>query len=129
SSKSIPRRIRLSCATSTTSRAFRDKSRPILETRLIRRRAMRAPEHSNRSGRAFWREPPDALLAELDTGLTGLTQEEAEKRLLVYGPNRFEAAHREAFLIKLGRRVLNPLVALLIAAAAVSGISGDFGSF
>ena len=90
---------------------------------------MRAPEHSNRPGRAFWREPPDALLAELDTGLTGLTQEEAEKRLLVYGPNLFEAAHREAFLIKLGRRVLNPLVALLIAAAAVSGISGDFGSF
>ena len=90
---------------------------------------MRAPEHSNRPGRAFWREPPDALLAELDTGLTGLTQQEAEKRLLVYGPNLFEAAHREAFLVKLGRRVLNPLVALLIAAAAVSGISGDFGSF
>ena len=47
----------------------------------------------------------------------------------VYGRNLFESAHGEAFLVKLGKRVLNPLVALLIAAAAVSGISGDYGSF
>ena len=46
-----------------------------------------------------------------------------------YGRNLFEAVHGEAFLVKLGKRVLNPLVALLIAAAAVSGISGDYGSF
>ena len=47
----------------------------------------------------------------------------------VYGRNLFEAVHGEAFLVKLGKRVLNPLVALLIAAVAVSGISGDYGSF
>ena len=47
----------------------------------------------------------------------------------MYGPNLSEAVHREAFLVRLGKRVLNPLVALLIAAAAVSGFSGDFGSF
>jgi P-type Mg2+ transporter len=68
-------------------------------------------------------------LTELQARLTGLTQEEAGRRLRIYGPNRFEAAHGEAFLVKLGKRVLNPLVALLIAAAAVSGISGDYGSF
>jgi Mg2+-importing ATPase len=89
---------------------------------------MRAPQQ-NTIGRAFWRQPLDALLSEFQTRLTGLTQEEAEKRLRIYGLNLFEAAHREAFLVKLGKRVLNPLVALLIAAAAVSGISGDFGSF
>ena len=53
----------------------------------------------------------------------------SRERLRIYGLNLFEAVHREAFLVKLGKRVLNPLVALLIAAAAVSGISGDFGSF
>ena len=33
----------------------------------------------NRTDRAFWRQPPDALLAELDTRLTGLTEEEADE--------------------------------------------------
>jgi Mg2+-importing ATPase len=68
-------------------------------------------------------------LAKLQTRLTGLTEEEAEKRLRMYGPNLSEAVHREALLVRLGKRVLNPLVALLITAAAVSGFSGDFGSF
>src|SRR4029078_3580060 len=51
------------------------------------------------------------------------------ERLRTYGLNLFEAVHREAFLVKLGKRVLNPLVALLIAAATVSGLRRDFGSF
>jgi len=78
---------------------------------------------------AFWREPTEVLLKELGAQRPGLAQEEAEKRLQIYGPNRLEAVHGETFLVKLGKRVLNPLVALLIAAAAISGISGDFGSF
>jgi Mg2+-importing ATPase len=90
---------------------------------------MQAPQQVKRADRAFWCKSADALLIELEARLTGLTEEEAEKRLQIYGPNRFEAAHGEAFLVKLGKRVLNPLVALLIAAAAVSGLSGDYGSF
>src|SRR6266550_3070778 len=78
---------------------------------------------------AFWREPTEVLLKELGAQRPGLAQEEAEKRLQIYGPNRLEAVHGETFLVKLGKRVLNPLVALLIAAAAISGISGDYGSF
>jgi Mg2+-importing ATPase len=90
---------------------------------------MKAPQHTTAAGRAFWRESADALLTETGSRLTGLSGEEAEQRLKIFGPNRFEAVHGEALLIKLGKRVLNPLVALLIAAAAVSGLSGDFGSF
>ncbi|MBS0530080.1 MAG: HAD-IC family P-type ATPase, partial [Proteobacteria bacterium] len=90
---------------------------------------MKAAQHATGEGRAFWREPADALFAELKTLPTGLPQQEAENRLQTCGPNRFEAAHREPLLVKFGKRVLNPLVALLIAAAAVSGVSGDFGSF
>ncbi len=89
---------------------------------------MQPPPHPT-GGRPFWREPADALLTELETRRTGLTQDEAGKRLRTYGPNQFEAAHGERLLVKLGRRVLNPLVALLIVAGAISGISGDFGSF
>jgi Mg2+-importing ATPase len=90
---------------------------------------MQAPRQLNKTDRAFWHRSPDALLAKLDTRLTGLTEAEAAERLRTYGLNLFEAVHREAFLVKLGKRVLNPLVALLIAAATVSGLSGDFGSF
>src|SRR6478752_6037066 len=90
---------------------------------------MQVPQQVNRADRAFWVQLPDRLLTELQARLTGLTEEEAGKRLRVYGLNLFEAVHREAFLVKVGKRVLNPLVALLIAAAAVSGLSGDFGSF
>jgi Mg2+-importing ATPase len=79
--------------------------------------------------RAFWRKTSDELLTELKARATGLTQREAEQRLQRYGPNRFEPAQGEDLVVKLGRRILNPLVALLIAAAAISGISGDFGSF
>ena len=90
---------------------------------------MQASHEVKSADHGFWREPADGLLTRLQTRLTGLTQQEAERRLRVYGPNLFEAAHGQAFLLKLGRRLLNPLVALLVAAAAISGISGDFGSF
>ena len=90
---------------------------------------MQAPQQVKRAEHAFWRKTADSLLTELEARLTGLTQEEAEKRLLICGPNRFEGVHGEALIVKLGKRILNPLVALLIAAAAVSGISGDYGSF
>lgn len=90
---------------------------------------MHGSHDAKRTGGAFWCESPDRLLTRLETRLTGLTQEEAERRLLTHGRNLFEASNGEAFLPKLAKRVLNPLVALLIAAAAISGISGDFGSF
>ena len=90
---------------------------------------MQPPRHVRRADRAFWCKPTAVLLVELEARLTGLTEEEAERRLRVDGRDLFEAVHGEVFLVKIGKRVLNPLVALLIAAAAVSGISGDYGSF
>jgi len=90
---------------------------------------MQAPQEMDDVELPFWCRPLDALLTSLKAGPTGLTSEEAAKRLRVYGPNLSETGHREAFLAKLGTRILNPLVALLIAAAAFSGLSGDFGSF
>jgi Mg2+-importing ATPase len=90
---------------------------------------MQASHEVKRADHAFWHETADGLLTRLGSRLTGLTQEEADRRLQTYGPNLIEATHGEAVLLKLGKRLLNPLVALLIAAAAISGISGDFGSF
>jgi Mg2+-importing ATPase len=77
----------------------------------------------------FWQLPKDALLYKLGSGPSGLSQSEAEKRLAIFGANRVEASKSGSILHKIGRRVLNPLVAMLLVAAAVSGITGDLGSF
>ncbi|TKW77340.1 MAG: magnesium-translocating P-type ATPase, partial [Bradyrhizobium icense] len=78
---------------------------------------------------AFWSEPADALLTRLGSQRGGLSQAEAIRRLLSFGPNRAESRQTRSILRKLGHRLLNPLVAILMVAAAVSGFSGDVGSF
>ncbi|QQO22581.1 magnesium-translocating P-type ATPase [Bradyrhizobium diazoefficiens] len=77
----------------------------------------------------FWRLPVHALLSFLDVTANGLTSADAARRIAIFGPNRFEASQRSSVLRKLGQRILNPLVAMLVIAAAVSGLSGDLGSF
>jgi Mg2+-importing ATPase len=77
----------------------------------------------------FWQMPQGALFEKLDTSASGLSQVEAERRLAMFGANLVEPSHTGSILSKLGRRVLNPLVAMLLVAAAVSGMSGDLGSF
>lgn len=78
---------------------------------------------------AFWCEPADDLLARLGSQRGGLPQAEAVRRLLSFGPNRAESRQSRSILRKLGHRLLNPLVAILMVAAAISGFSGDVGSF
>ena len=77
----------------------------------------------------FWRVPTASLLTALGTSRAGLTQRDAEARLKRFGPNRFDAVQSRPLLTKIATRLLNPLVAILIVAAAVSGFSGDLGSF
>ena len=77
----------------------------------------------------FWQLPKDVLLCRLGSGSSGLSQNEAERRLAIFGANRVEASQARSILRKLAQRVLNPLVAMLLVAAAASGLSGDLGSF
>jgi Ca2+-transporting ATPase len=55
----------------------------------------------------------------------GLTEEEARERLTRFGPNRLEQAQRPPYLAIALRQFADPLVALLIAAAAVSAAIGE----
>lgn len=77
----------------------------------------------------FWCQTNDALLTSLTSRITGLSQREAAQRLRSYGENRAETVESRSILRKLGQRLLNPLVAILLAAAAISGFSGDIASF
>ncbi|HJU48185.1 MAG TPA: cation-transporting P-type ATPase [Gaiellaceae bacterium] len=57
----------------------------------------------------------------------GLTSDEARRRLAVFGPNRPRPPRRPPYLRLAARQLLDPLVWLLIAAAAVSVAIGDVG--
>ncbi len=63
-------------------------------------------------------------LQELGSTQTGLTSEEAAGRLATVGRNVL-ASHKVTALGILGRQLRNPLLILLLAAAAVSAATGD----
>ena len=55
----------------------------------------------------------------------GLTSDEAARRLAIEGPNVFVEHRRRPVVLDVAARLGNPLVMLLIAAAAVSAFTGD----
>src|SRR5580693_7433589 len=62
----------------------------------------------------------EQVLAELKTGLTGLSEEEAANRLEQYGLNIVAREQRFTLLNLFGRACLNPLVILLTVLAVIS---------
>lgn len=77
----------------------------------------------------FWNIPCDDLLRSLDTDRAGLSAAQARARLAANGPNELSAARKRHLLLDLIRRLANPLVAILLAAACIAGVTGDFASF
>jgi Mg2+-importing ATPase len=57
---------------------------------------------------------------------TGLTEQEAARRLEQYGPNVVAQEHRYGWIGLLGRAMVNPLVILLLILATVSFLTDDF---
>ena len=76
----------------------------------------------------FWTRDPDTLLAELATAQQGLTSAEAGRRLERCGRNVVAESPRRRLLAKLVKRLLEPLIAILIVAACLSGALGDWAS-
>jgi Mg2+-importing ATPase len=70
------------------------------------------------------RTPTADVLAALETSPGGLTSGEAAERLRTYGPNALRSHGARASTV-LTRQLRNPLLLLLLAAAAVSGLTGD----
>jgi len=69
----------------------------------------------------------DDLARELATDLdVGLSEPAAEQLLRRLGPNRLPAPERPAYLAIAARQLADPLVALLVAATAVSFLSGEY---
>jgi P-type Mg2+ transporter len=71
---------------------------------------------------------PAQVLAELQTGVEGLTEEEAQRRLEDYGPNVVAQEHRFTRLRLFVRACLNPLVILLLVLAIISFATAESAS-
>jgi len=65
-------------------------------------------------------ESVEAVLETLATGRAGLTQEEAGKRLLENGRNELAKAKKKSLFRRVMEQIVNPMVLILLAAAAVS---------
>ena len=77
---------------------------------------------------AFWQTPSDELERQLDASSNGLSSAEAAARVLRYGANALDSRHNYSFLLKVLSRFRNPLVLILLVAAAISGFTGDVAS-
>jgi Mg2+-importing ATPase len=64
-------------------------------------------------------------LRQANSTEAGLSQEEAERRLELHGPNEIAAQERMSWPVRLGHALRNPLVVLLATLAIVSGLTGD----
>lgn len=79
--------------------------------------------------KTFWIATNEAMLGELAAREDGLTAAEAKQRLARYGPNLSVVNVRRSLLIKFGKRLAEPLIAILLIAALISGAVGDWQSF
>jgi P-type Mg2+ transporter len=70
-------------------------------------------------------EAPEAL-ATLETSSAGLTQDEAQARLIEYGPNVVAAEKQRGWLWRLFTATRNLLVILLTVLATISFATGDY---
>lgn len=78
---------------------------------------------------AFWQAPLADILARVGSTGDGLSAAEAATRLERDGPNEIAQAQRRHLVADLLRRLANPLVAILLVAATIAGITGDLASF
>lgn len=77
----------------------------------------------------FWAHPVEEAFTELGSRPTGLTNGEAAQRIAKDGPNLVSGKQHRGLLAKAFRRISEPLTAILLVSAAVSGSAGDWQSF
>lgn len=76
-----------------------------------------------------WDQPLDGLYVALGTSADGLSTEEAADRQTTQGPNLVEGPRRGRIILGLLRRFTNPLILILLFAAAIAALSGERASF
>ncbi len=83
----------------------------------------------NNAHETYWLLPAAVLFERLRSKSGGLTSAEAAERLSRSGPNTVATGRRHGIVVKIAKRFAEPLVAILLVAAAISGFTGDIASF
>lgn len=73
-----------------------------------------------------YRMSVEETLKETGSSLEGLSSEEAAKRLAQYGPNRLKEAPKPTLLQRFIEQLKDPMLIILMAAAAVSAVTNYF---
>ncbi len=73
----------------------------------------------------YWSRSADEICNLLGTTPSGLTSEEAQRRLHEFGPNRLSVARTMSRLDILLRQFANPLLWLLLFAAVIAALTGE----
>ena len=79
-----------------------------------------------RTAAAYWSLDPPEVAKQLQSTSSGLSGEEAARRLRQYGPNDVRARRELSRLDVLGRQLRSPLLLLLVFAAGASLIAGEW---
>jgi len=85
-------------------------------------RALKLQEERGREN--YWVLSREEIFQELETGVNGLTQEEARQRLAEIGPNRIEQVRRRPLILRFGVNFVNLFALLLWAASALAYLAG-----
>ena len=74
----------------------------------------------------YYCEETESVLSALETSAKGLSQAEAEARLQTYGPNKLKEAPKTSLFRRFLSQLSDPMILVLLAAAAVSGITAAY---
>ena len=77
----------------------------------------------------FWNLPSESLQSQLEATQAGLSQQEARARTARFGPNTLRDHGERPLLIQYLSHFKNPLVMILLAASAVSALTGEITGF
>src|SRR3990172_5622462 len=77
----------------------------------------------------FWNLSLDSVQSQVNAGSEGLTSKEARRRIERFGLNSLRARRKRALVLQFLARFGNPLVIVLLAASAISALTGDVASF
>jgi len=77
----------------------------------------------------FWNLPYESLQSQLEATQAGLSQQEAHARTVRFGPNTLRDRGERPLLIQYLSHFKNPLVIILLAASAVSALTGEITGF
>ena len=71
----------------------------------------------------FYSMDSSSVLDELKAVKEGLSTAEAEKRLAEHGKNKLAEGKKESLIVKFFKQMMDPMIIVLIVAAALSGIT------